>query len=163
MNRKVLLLLWLLPYTVPFIISIGAVFGIIPLSPGTSPRIPIISAFAFGFLLCFMIWKWRSPENQATLSGLNTTRKVEKSRVHRLILVQSLMIILFTILGVGAGVFSLSAGQIESSGELLVALGMLAALLSIAAFFYAKKVQNMATKSGPDGLPQDGNGDSERT
>jgi len=36
MNPRILLLLSLVPFGIPLIISIGAVVGIIPLSPGTS-------------------------------------------------------------------------------------------------------------------------------
>ena len=147
MNPRILLLLSLMPFVIPLIISIGAVFGIIPLSPGTNSRLPIISSCAFAFILSVVIWKWRSPEIQAKLSALSATRKVEKTREGKLILAQRVMIVLFTFLGVGAGLFVLNSGQIDMLVGLLVPLGILAALISMAAFFYRKKVQNMATKS----------------
>lgn len=155
MNPRILLLLSLMPFVFPLIISIGAAFGIVPLSPGTSPRLPIISSCAFAFILSVVIWKWRSPEIQAKLRALSATHKDEKTRAGKLILAQSVMIVLFTFLGVGAGLFVLNSGQIDMSVGQLVALGILAALISMAAFFYTKKVQNMATKSkkGSDMLP----------
>ncbi|MBX3301636.1 MAG: hypothetical protein KF693_05420 [Nitrospira sp.] len=155
MNPRILILLWLLPFVIPFIISIGAVFGIIPFSVGTSPRLPIISTIAFAFLLSVVIWKWRSPEIQARLSALSATRNVDQSPARNLMLIQSLMIVLFTIMGVGAGVIILNAGQIQRSRELLVVLSTLAILLSIAAIFYTKKVKKMATKASQDKSSQE--------
>lgn len=116
MNPKILLLVLLLPCAIPFIISIGVVFGLIPLSAGTSPRLPIIFTFVFGFLLIVGIWKWRSPEIQAKLSA-SSASKIEKTPTRNLLLAQILMIIIFTFLGIGAGLFILNAGVYGESGH----------------------------------------------
>lgn len=69
------IVLSLLPFVIPLIISLGAIFGLIPLDPSISPRFPIISACVFGFLSSVVLWKCLSPEIRTRIRTLNTTRQ----------------------------------------------------------------------------------------
>lgn len=75
----VIIILSLLPFVIPLIISLGAIFGLIPLDASINPRLPIISACVFGFLSSVVLWKCLSPQIRTRIRTLNAPRNNTES------------------------------------------------------------------------------------